>query len=156
MAPTGPGCPSPHGALLTNGPVPPVLDSVQVQGHLYSFQLLPQPLCAFPPKVSLPFQLLPQPLCALPLKVSLPWVGFPGGTRDKEPACQCRRRETFGFDPGVGKIPWRPAWQPTPVFLPGESHGQRSLGGCSPWVCIVAATDVTAHTHLSVHLGRWK
>jgi len=33
-----------------------------------------------------------------------------------------------GFDTGVGKIPWRRAWQPTPVFLPRESHGQRSLG----------------------------
>ena len=38
-----------------------------------------------------------------------------------------------GFYPWVGKIPWRRAWQPTPVFLPGESHGQRSLGSCSPW-----------------------
>ena len=38
------------------------------------------------------------------------------------------------FSPWVGKIPWRRAWQPTPVFLPGESHGQRSLAGCSPWV----------------------
>ena len=37
-----------------------------------------------------------------------------------------------GFDPWVGKIPWRRAWQPTPVFLPGESHGQRSLAGYSP------------------------
>ena len=35
----------------------------------------------------------------------------------------------------VGKIPWRRAWQPTPVFLPGESHGQRSLAGYSPWGC---------------------
>ena len=33
-----------------------------------------------------------------------------------------------GFDPWVGKIPWRKEWQPTPVFLPGESHGQRNLG----------------------------
>ena len=33
----------------------------------------------------------------------------------------------------VGKILWRRAWQPRPVFLPGESHGQRSLAGCSPW-----------------------
>ena len=32
-----------------------------------------------------------------------------------------------------GKIPWRRKWQPTPVFLPGESHGRRSLVGCSPW-----------------------
>ena len=37
-----------------------------------------------------------------------------------------------GFDPWVGKIPWRRAWQPTPVFLPGASHGQRSLAGYSP------------------------
>ena len=33
----------------------------------------------------------------------------------------------------VGKIPWRREWLPTPVFLPGESHGQRSLVGCVPW-----------------------
>ena len=37
------------------------------------------------------------------------------------------------FDPWDGKIPWRRAWQPTTIFLPGESHGQRSLAGCSPW-----------------------
>ena len=40
-----------------------------------------------------------------------------------------------GFDPWVGKIPWRRKWQPTPVFLPGKSHGQGSLAGCSPWSC---------------------
>ena len=57
---------------------------------------------------------------------------FPGGP-SKEPACQCRRRERRGFDPWVGKIPWRREWQPTPVFLPGESHGQRRLAGYSPW-----------------------
>ena len=38
-----------------------------------------------------------------------------------------------GSIPGSGKIPWRRKWQPTPVFLPGESHGQRSLEGCSLW-----------------------
>ena len=38
-----------------------------------------------------------------------------------------------GFDPWVGKIPWRRKWQPTPVFLPGKSHGQRSLAGYSPY-----------------------
>ena len=37
-----------------------------------------------------------------------------------------------GFSPWIGKIPWRRAWQPTPVFLPEEFHGQRSLVGCSP------------------------
>ena len=38
-----------------------------------------------------------------------------------------------GSIPESGKIPWRRAWQATPVFLPGESHGQRTLVGCSPW-----------------------
>ena len=38
-----------------------------------------------------------------------------------------------GFDPWVRKIPWRRKWQPTPVFLPGKSQGQRSLAGYSPW-----------------------
>ena len=44
----------------------------------------------------------------------------------KESACQCRRHK---FDPWVRKIPWRRKWQPTPVFLPGKSHRQRSLAG---------------------------
>ena len=47
----------------------------------------------------------------------------------KESACQ---RSRHGFDPWVRKIPWRKKWQPTPGFLPGESHGQRSLTGYSP------------------------
>ena len=47
--------------------------------------------------------------------------------------CQRGRHKRLGFDPWVGKIPWRRAWQPTPVFLPGEVHGQRSLVGYSPW-----------------------
>ena len=57
---------------------------------------------------------------------------LPGGISGKEPLCQCRRRKRCGFDLLVGKIPWRRAWQPTPVFLPGESHGQRSLVCYSP------------------------
>ena len=48
----------------------------------------------------------------------------------EESDCQGRRH---GFDPWVGKIPWRREWHPTPVLLPGESHGQRSLVGYSPW-----------------------
>ena len=43
---------------------------------------------------------------------------------------QCGRP---GFDPWVGKIPWRRKWQSTPVLLPGKSHGQRSLVGYNPW-----------------------
>jgi len=56
-----------------------------------------------------------------------------GGASGKESACQCRRHERCRFDPWVRKIPWRRAGQHTPVFLLGESHGQRSLVGCSPW-----------------------
>jgi len=59
-------------------------------------------------------------------------LGFPGGDRGKESACQCRRLERHGFDTWVRKISWRRAWQPTPVFLPGESHGQRRLVGYDP------------------------
>ena len=51
----------------------------------------------------------------------------------KESTCQCSRCKRHGFDPWVGKIPWRRKWQPTPVFLPGNFHGQRSLGGYSPY-----------------------
>ena len=46
--------------------------------------------------------------------------GFPGGTSDKESACQCRGHKRHRFAPWVGKISWRRAWRPTPVFLPGE------------------------------------
>ena len=59
-------------------------------------------------------------------------MGFPGGASGKEPTCQCRRHKRHSFHPWVGKIPWRRAWQLTPVFLPGESHGQRNLVGYSP------------------------
>ena len=45
----------------------------------------------------------------------------------KESACQCRRPRIHGFNPWVGKIPWKRKWQATPVFLPEKSHGQRSL-----------------------------
>ena len=51
----------------------------------------------------------------------------------KESTCQCRKHKRHGFDPWVGKLPWTREWQPTPVFLSGEFHGQRSLAGYSPW-----------------------
>ena len=53
--------------------------------------------------------------------------GFPVGSAGKEPTYQCRRHKSRGFNPWVGKIPWRRVWQPTPVFLSGEFQGQRSL-----------------------------
>ena len=59
-------------------------------------------------------------------------LGFPSGTGGKESGCQWRKHKRRGFDPWVWKIPWRRKWQPTPVFLPGESYGQRSLEGYSP------------------------
>ena len=58
------------------------------------------------------------------------YTGFPWWLSGKESTCQCRRHR---FDPWVGKIPWRRKWQPTPVFLPGKSYGQRSPVGYSPW-----------------------
>ena len=56
----------------------------------------------------------------------------------KESNCQCRRH---GFNPGVRKIHWRRKWQPTPVFLPGKFHGQRSLMGYSLWGCKTVRHD---------------
>ena len=56
------------------------------------------------------------------------WVS-PGALYGKETNCQCRRCKRCGFNPWVRKIPWRRAWQPTPGFLPGEPHRQRSLEG---------------------------
>ena len=60
--------------------------------------------------------------------------GFLSGSTGSEPACQCRRCRS-SFNPWVGKIPWRRKWQPTPVFLLGKFHGQRSLMSYSPWGC---------------------
>ena len=56
-------------------------------------------------------------------------MGLPWWLRQKRIHLRCRRP---GFDPWVRKIPWRREWLPTPVFLPGESHGQRSVEGYSP------------------------
>ena len=62
----------------------------------------------------------------------------------KQPACQCRRYLRHGLDPWVRTIPWRRACQPTPVFLLGESYGQRSLAGYSTWGC--KKSDMTEAT----------
>ena len=56
-------------------------------------------------------------------------LGFPGGASGKESACQCRRHKRHRFDPWIGKIPWRMAWQPTPVSLPGEPPWTEEPGG---------------------------
>ena len=56
--------------------------------------------------------------------------GLPRWLSSKESTCQCWRHR---FDPWIRKIFWRRKWQPTPVSLPGKSHGQRNLMGYSPW-----------------------
>ena len=80
----------------------------------------------------------PSPLCPLftlcqtssafllegPLSLALRFISIPGGTGDKEPICQCRRRRRCGFDPWVGRIPWRRAWQPTPYSCLESSVGR--------------------------------
>ena len=66
--------------------------------------------------------------------VSTTVLGSPAGSAVKNPPANAGDLR-HGFDPQVGKIPWRRAWQLIPVFLPGESHGQRSLAGYSPWGC---------------------
>ena len=52
-------------------------------------------------------------------------TGFPGGASDKE---SVQETKGYRFDSWVGKTPWSRNWQPTPVFLPGESHGLQSMG----------------------------
>ena len=67
---------------------------------------------------------------------------------------RCRRCKRHSFNPWVGKIPWRRAWQPNLVYLPGESHGQRGLAGYTLWSHKeLDITEVTEHT--STHGQRW-
>ena len=75
---------------------------------------------------------------------------FPGGSVVKESTCQCRRHRIHGFVPWVKKISWRRKWQPTPVFSPWKSHGQRRLAGYSPWG--PKEWDKTEHTHTHIHV----
>ena len=92
-------------------------------------------------------------------KISLSWLDFIIWQRFllcKLSACQCRRCWTCGFRPWVTEVPWRRKWQPPPGFLPGKSHGQRSLTGYSlwgvrvrhHWACERAHTHTHTHTHI--------
>ena len=92
-----------------------------------------------------------------------PWILFKwqpisistGGAGGKELACQRRKHNRYGLSPWVGKIPGRRKWQPTPVFLLGESHGQRSLVGYSPWGRKeLDTTEATEHAHTFQYLLR--
>ena len=62
-------------------------------------------------------------------------MGLSGWCNGEESACQSRRFRRQGFDLGVGKIPWKRKWHPTPVFLLGKSSGMRSLVAYSPGGC---------------------
>ena len=86
--------------------------------------------------------LFAQTIIAPLLSAQLPWW-----LSSKESTCQCRRH---GFNSWARKIPWRKKWQPTPVFLPGKSHGHRSLAGCSPGGCKRVRQDLkTQHNNNS-------
>ena len=61
-------------------------------------------------------------------------MGFPNGSAVKD-RLQSRRHRRYRFDPWIRKIPWRRKWQPTLVFLPEKSHGQRSLTDYNAWSC---------------------
>ena len=78
-------------------------------------------------------------------------MGLPRWLSGKESTCQCRRHKRRRFYPWLGKIPWRRKWQPSPVFLPGKSHGWRSLAGYSPWGH--KELDTTEHTHRYCMVG---
>ena len=73
--------------------------------------------------------------------------GHPRWFNGKASTCQCRRLKRFEFDTWDGKVPWRRKWQPTPVFLPGKSHGQKSLVGYSPQ----GGKELSTTVHLSMH-----
>ena len=86
-----------------------------------------------------------QHLSYLLIFFSLPYLkGLPSCSAVKETTCHCRWLKRLRFDPWAERIPWRRKWQPTPVFLPGKSDGQRCLAGYTPgpqsveynWACI--------------------
>ena len=79
--------------------------------------------------------------------------GIPRCYDGKESACQCRRLQRHGFNPWVGKIPWKRKWQPTPVFLLGISQGWRSLAGYSPWDRKESGMTEHAYMHISININ---
>ena len=78
------------------------------------------------------------------LQILFPYMGFLGRSNGKKYACNVGEP---GFDLWAGKIPWKRAWQPTPVFLPGDPHGQRSLAGYSLWVRKLDTTERPGTAH---------
>ena len=116
------------------------MDKVKIQNHAGNF---------FNIKEKLNFFYLQLLICFWGLHI----LGFPDGASGKESAYQCRKHKRSGFDPWVGKMPWRRKWQPTPVFLPGKFHGQRSLAGYSPWGH--KESDMTKQLSTHTHIYTW-
>ena len=73
----------------------------------------------------------------------------------KNLSANARVGKRHGFDPWVGKIPWRRAWKPTPVFLSGASHGQRNQAGYSPWGCRVDTTEHSIGVEIRLRSRIW-
>ena len=76
-------------------------------------------------------------------------IGLPRWYSGKESACKYMICQRHRFDPWVKMTHWSRRWQPTPVLLPGKSHGWRSLVGCSPWGCYKLDTTERLHFHFS-------
>ena len=87
------------------------------------------------------------------LNCSVVWMQLPRRCSGKESTFQCRRCRRW-FHSLVGKISWRRKWPPTPVFLPGKSHGRRSLVGYSPWGCKESDTTELLHFYFIPVLER--
>ena len=77
-------------------------------------------------------------------------TSFPSDTSGKDPTWQFRRCKKQGFDLWIQRITWRRAWQPTPVFLPEEFHGQRSPVGYTPYRIAKSWTWLSTHTCIPV------
>ena len=88
-------------------------------------------------------------ICFLTLLICV--LGFPGGSEVKASAWN---EGDPGSIPELGRFPWRRKWQPTPVLLPGESHGGRNLVGYSPWGR--KESDTTERLHFHFHFGYYK
>ena len=92
-------------------------------------------------------------LHVLKLAASHRLLGIPRWLRGKESSCQWRTCRRYGFDPRVGKIPWRKAWQPIPVFLSGESPWTEEPGTVESMVGGVTKSwaQFSRHTHTHTH-----